>query len=308
MRLYNMYFTCKKYIGIVESMTVDLKRVGSNEIKYIDNWKQKSIVLNELGQMEPLRKRARNLYETIPVIYRDQDRFDISAETVKKFVAQRNLLVVTMQTIIDLYENINPDKKLDCECGFDVKMPQFESIEEFADCMKDLNFIFNNCAYLKSDSADIKFGSVDVGSVWIAFLIVGAGAATIVSNLAKIVDMSVKIKSHLSTVKMQEEALRSVELKNEVLTEVLDAFKKTNKVITDKCVKELEGELGELKDGEEEDKVGRCIQKMGHWLDKGMQIYSSIDAPQEIKDVFPEQPEVNFLSDDIVKLLEEKNK
>ena len=120
--------------------------------------------------------------------------------------------------------------------------------------------------------------------------------------------MSVKIKSHLSTVKMQEEALRSVELKNEVLTEVLDAFKKTNKVITDKCVKELEGELGELKDGEEEDKVGRCIQKMGDWLDNGMQIYSSIDAPQVINVVFPEQPEVYFLSDDIVKLLEEKNK
>ena len=75
-RLYNMYFTCKKYIGIVESMTVDMKRVGSNEIKYIDNWMQKSIVLNELGQMEPLRKRARNLYETIPVIYRDQDRIE----------------------------------------------------------------------------------------------------------------------------------------------------------------------------------------------------------------------------------------
>ena len=137
-----------------------------------------------------------------------------------------------MKTIINMNENINPDKKLDCECGFDVKMPQFESIEEFADCMKDLNFIFNNCAYLKSDSADIKFGSVDVGSVWITFLIVGAGAATIVSNLAKIVDMSVKIKSHLSTVKMQEEALRSVELNIDVLTVVLDALKKTNKVIT----------------------------------------------------------------------------
>lgn len=44
------------------------------------------------------------------------------------------------------------------------------------------------------------------------------------------------------------------------------------------------------------------------WMDKGMQIYSSIDAPVEIKDVFPLQQETNFLSDDLIKLLENKEK
>ena len=43
-------------------------------------------------------------------------------------------------------------------------------------------------------------------------------------------------------------------------------------------------------------------------MDKGMQIYSSIDAPVEIKDVFPLQQETNFLSDDLIKLLENKEK
>ena len=43
-------------------------------------------------------------------------------------------------------------------------------------------------------------------------------------------------------------------------------------------------------------------------MDKGMQIYSSINAPSEIKDVFPTQEEVNILSDDLLKLIEMKNK
>ena len=59
---------------------------------------------------------------------------------------------------------------------------------------------------------------------------------------------------------------------------------------------------------EEKDKAGKTLEKLGYWMDKGMQIYSSIDAPVEIKDVFPLQQETNFLSDDLIKLLENKEK
>ena len=50
------------------------------------------------------------------------------------------------------------------------------------------------------------------------------------------------------------------------------------------------------------------MEKLAFWMDKGMQIYSAIDAPTEIKDVFPKQQEVSFLSDDLIKLLENKEK
>ena len=83
---------------------------------------------------------------------------------------------------------------------------------------------------------------------------------------------------------------------------------RTNRILTQNSVAELERELGELKDGEEKDKAGKTLEKLGYWMDKGMQIYSSIDAPVEIKDVFPLQQETNFLSDDLIKLLENKEK
>ena len=81
---------------------------------------------------------------------------------------------------------------------------------------------------------------------------------------------------------------------------MLDAFKKTNKILTQNSVSELEQELGELKDGEEKDKAGRSLEKLAYWMDKGMQFYSAIDAPNEIKDVFPVQQEVSYLSDDLI--------
>ena len=306
MRLYGMYYTCKKYIEYVKDMKVYAKNTGGNTSWSINSWKEKSIVLNELGKMNPLRTYARKLYETVPIVYRDRDEFDITDTVKDNFVTAREILVIAMETIIDMYESINPNKMINEEYGFDIKMPEFYDLGEFAKCIEDLNFIIKQCPYLNDKDGQIKYGTIDVGSTWLTFAIGGAAATTIISNLAKIVDNAIKMKSHITTVKMQEEALRTLEVKDEIAAEVLEAYKKANRVLTQNAVTELERELGELNDGEERDKVGKTLEKLAFWMDKGMQIYSAIDAPTEIKDVFPKQQEVSFLSDDLIKLLENK--
>ena len=308
MRLYGMYYTCKKYIEYVKDMKVYAKNTGGNTSWSINSWKEKSIVLNELGKMNPLRTYARKLYETVPIVYRDRDEFDITDTVKDNFVTAREILVIAMETIIDMYESINPNKMINEEYGFDIKMPEFYDLGEFSKCIEDLNFIIKQCPYLNDKDGQIKYGTIDVGSTWLTFAIGGAAATTIISNLAKIVDNAIKMKSHITTVKMQEEALRTLEVKDEIAAEVLEAYKKANRVLTQNAVTELERELGELNDGEERDKVGKTLEKLAFWMDKGMQIYSAIDAPTEIKDVFPKQQEVSFLSDDLIKLLENKEK
>lgn len=308
MRLYGMYYTCKKYIEYVKDMKVYAKNTGGNTSWSINSWKEKSIVLNELGKMNSLRTYARKLYETVPIVYRDRDEFDITDTVKDNFVTAREILVIAMETIIDMYESINPNKMINEEYGFDIKMPEFYDLGEFAKCIEDLNFIIKQCPYLNDKDGQIKYGTIDVGSTWLTFAIGGAAATTIISNLAKIVDNAIKMKSHITTVKMQEEALRTLEVKDEIAAEVLEAYKKANRVLTQNAVTELERELGELNDGEERDKVGKTLEKLAFWMDKGMQIYSAIDAPTEIKDVFPKQQEVSFLSDDLIKLLENKEK
>lgn len=308
MRLYGMYYTCKKHIEYVKNMKVTNKTTAREATWSIKSWAERSKVLNELAKMKPLRTPAREVYEAIPVVYRDQDEFDISGTVKDRFVAARGKLIVAMETVIDMYETINPKKVIDEDYGFDIKMPEFDDLGEFSKCMEDLDFVMKQCPYLNDKDGQIKYGTIDVGSTWLTFAIGGAAATTIISNLAKIVDNAIKMKSHITTVKMQEEALRTLEVKDEIAAEVLEAYKKANRVLTQNAVTELERELGELNDGEERDKVGKTLEKLAFWMDKGMQIYSAIDAPTEIKDVFPKQQEVSFLSDDLIKLLENKEK
>lgn len=308
MRLYGMYFVCKNYIDCVRKMQIGNKIVGGNNVRYIEGWKEKSQVLNELAKIDPLREKVRKLYDVVPVMYRDLDKFDLTSQTSDEFIKAREMLIVAMDTIIKLYETVNLNKESEKAIGFDVKLPKFQEVGEFSKCLGDLDFVIKQCPYLNQQESEIKYGSIDVGSTWLTFFIIGSAATLLLNNLSRIVDSAVKIKSHFTTVKMQEEVLRSIEIKNEIASEVMNAFKQVNDALTDKCIAELKQELGELQDGEEVDKTRRSLEKLSYWMDKGMQIYSSIDAPAEVKDLFPEQAEIAYLSDDLQKLIEMKEK
>lgn len=306
MRLYGMYYLCKEYKGLVEKMNIEKRREGTSIVYFMVGWKEKSAILNEIAKIFPIRETARKMYETIPMVYRDLNKFDITEGIAKNFIRAQEELVRAFEIVIKVYETINDKQEKQISGGFDIKLPEFEDIGEFSKCLEDLNFVINQCPYLRDSDCRIKYGSIDVGSTWITFLLLGSAATVLLTNLSKVVDAAVKIKSHITTVKMQEEALRSIEIKNELATEVMNAFKKANNVITDQCITELKQEIGQLKDPEEEDRVRRSLEKLALWMDKGMQIYSAIDAPAEIKDLFPTQAEATYLTDDIQKLIEMK--
>lgn len=306
MRLYGMYYLCKEYIKLIEEMKIEGRKEGNHTIRFISDWKRKSVILNEIAELSPMRERARKMYEVIPRVYRDSDKFDITDGDAQRFIAARTELVVAIDTVIELYETINDKQEKQISGGFDIKLPEFKDIGEFSKCLEDLNFVINQCPYLRNGDCYIKYGAMDVGSTWITFLLLGSAATVLLTNLSKVVDAAVRIKSHVATVKMQEEALRSIEIKNELATEVMNTFKEVNNVITDQCIIELQREIGELNDPEEIDKTRRSLEKLALWMDKGMQIYSAIDAPAEIKDLFPTQVEATYLTDDIQKLIEMK--
>ncbi len=305
MRLYGMYYMCKEYIGLVKTMQVESRNENAVTIKFINGWKEKSQILNEIAKIPPLRENALKVYETIPTMYRDKDSFDIAGKIAEGFIARKRDLMTAMDTVIKVYEAINIEQEK-TDGGFDIKFPAFENIKEFSRCLEDLDFVINQCPYLRRGDCEIKYGSVDVGSTWMTFLLIGSAASALLFNLSKLVDAAIKIKSHATTVKMQEEELRSMELKNDIADEVINAFKRMNRGITDRSIAELQQEIGELKDGEEIDKTRMSLEKLALWMDKGMQIYSTIDAPSEIKDLFPAQIEATYLMDNLQKLIEMK--
>lgn len=306
MRLYSMYFLCKNNVEEIKSIKEAVRNPNSNSIKYLAGWDKTVITLNKLASVPCLRESVEKLYESVPVMYRDRARFDFDNSTFTAFFAAKTELIARMETVIALYENSHIESN--DSIGFDIKLPEFSSIKEMAKCINDIEFVLNHCPFLNKVDGEIKYKSADTGSFWLTFAVVGTSATVILLNLSKIVEAAIRIKSQVVTVKQQEEVLRSMELRSDIAADVIDSFKKVNKTLTDRCVNELEAELGELPNREDADKVGKSIELLAGWMDKGLQIYSAIDAPEEVKVLFPPQEEQPLLNDDVIKLLEAKSK
>lgn len=191
--------------------------------------------------------------------------------------------------------------------GFDVKLPPTNDFDNFTEYINDFQKFVLSCPYLRNDNEKITLKKVDVGSIWICFSVIGVGVAgtVLLSNLGKIVDQAIKIKSHILSCKQQEAQLRAMNQKNEVLDKVLEGFDSYKKTLIQQCTDELKSSIGNVANGEEEEQVRKTLNTLGTLMSKGMEIYASIDTPDEVKDLFPTSDEIKSLNEPIKMLIEE---
>lgn len=302
-----MYYICKNYSDKIRS--VDFNCMNPNVAESSQNWQygywDKFIKdLEVLSKVEALKEAIINIYKCVPSFLSDSKEITISSSSYSNFKRAKKSLEDKIDTIISLYESLG---FVNNNNGFDVKLPEIHSISELNLYLKELDFFINQCPYLKSEKEEIKFRCLDVGSTWVSFFVVASGTTIILKNLATIIDTAIKVKSHIKNVDQQCEQLRSMQVKNEVIEEVVKAYNEANKVILTDCVNDLENKLGELKDGEERGKTEKCLEKFSWLIDKGLQIYTSIDAPKEVKDLFPMNESFVKLDESVPKLLDDKN-
>ncbi len=100
-----------------------------------------------------------------------------------------------------------------------------------------------------------------------------------------------EVKSKWIACKNQERILKMMRQKNEVLEGVVDIYKRLNQ------------DAAEGTTGNESNLTQEELVKL---IDKGMELYSSIETPKEIKVLFPFEKDTAILPDNITKLIEEK--
>ena len=129
-----------------------------------------------MAKVAPLKSAVKEIIDSIPIVNQDENRFDLSNNTRNKYEKALNRLVISMQAIVDAYEVLGVKNTYETSDGFDLKLPQFKDLSEFAKCLDDVNFIITQCPYLQCSDGQIKYDSIDIGSAWITFLVVGTSA------------------------------------------------------------------------------------------------------------------------------------
>ena len=238
MRLYNIYYLCKEYVEDINNLSFEAIEPG--KVYKMESWNKCKNAMFVVRQIPFLKGYVDNFYSRVPVFVREKNNPQIDSSTMNILAGIKIDIADKMNTVIELYESLNMDAN---ETGIDVKIPSCNSLKDYTAYLKELDFIFSQCPFLQHESGEIKFKTVDVGSQWLTFLVVAttgtAAVSYILNNLALLVDKAVQIKSHLLSLKQQEEILRSQKLQDDVLNASIESFNVLKSHYLSEAVKEL---------------------------------------------------------------------
>lgn len=291
MKLRDIYVTCKRSYAIICD--------GINEKPF--NISSVNEGTRLLSDIEFLQGHVNQLLRLLPK--RGKDYLLQEAE------AALQQLLSEIRVIINLCESLGLDNEE--IIGLDVKLPVNNSLTDLKGYISDLEFVFTRCPYFKSEEESIEFRSIDIGSVWLNFVVVGGvlGAGSIIlNNIAAFIDKCIILRSHYLTTLQQKNELEKAKMENDERKAIFESLDKMYKIMVDNAINELEKACDcKSKDGEERGIVEQSVYKIIKLMNEGLQIYSAIDSPKEVKALF-EPLEMKYLTlNNELKLIEKDN-
>lgn len=304
MKLYNVYRICKQNIDYFKKPNLTRQVIENNNVIFeLENWTEYKEKLKNLRRLSILKNYIDNYFDIIPIFISEKEMPVVSSTMASQLESIRKNICERMETIINLYESMNLG---DGGNGIDIKMPPCDDLKDYISYLKNIEFIFSQCPFLQCENEILKFESVDVGSNWLRLTIAAASTCMILNNTAALVDKALILRSHYVSIRHQEEILKSQQNKNELSKEIIETFNFLHDTYMDAAISILENDLGDLKDSEEKDKAKRSLEKLVDLLDKGCEIYATLDSPDEVQALFPELQNNLELPDNIMKYLEDK--
>ncbi len=310
MKLRNIYFVCRDNYNVIDNFEAKDKIIGGREGKEISGWNDVLNALMNTRKIKSLEKESDSVINAVPELFRTQDKFNVRPEEWRMIYSAKKTLLRTLDDTMDLYEKMGMDTEN--RNGIDIKLPSFNDFTEFVDYLNDLRFVFTKCPFIQSSDEKLQFDNVDVGSTWLTFFVAGgalAGGSILLNNIASFIDKCIILRSHYLTVKKQKQDFENENKSEEEKKIILGYINSLYGKEVDTAIQELERITDykiENKDGDERGRIEQCFEKMRNLLDKGLQIYSAIEAPSETRRLF-EPLEMKYLEiSNEQKLLEKK--
>ncbi len=313
MRLRNIYLKCKEHIGEVEEFRA-ISVNGNNNLKHVTGWKKFSkMITEELMPIEYLSNEAEMIIKSMPEIYLAKDTFNMDTSDWNDIDRARVELINCMADAIGLYESLEIERDEENTVGIDIKLPKTDNFSDFKKYIDQLEFILYKCPFFRKKSEEtLKFESLDVGSMWLNFICVGASigtASVLLNNIAAFIDKCFIVRSHYLNLQTQKKYLEQLEKEEKTKKTVLEGLEQVYQAQVKEVIIDLQNITNiKLDDGEEYGTVEQAFQKTNELLDKGMQIYATLNASEQNQVLF-KPIEMRYLEiEEKSKLLEDNKK
>lgn len=284
MRLQEIYFICKKATDAWQPLAFeDINSAGVPYYK-VRNPDNIRCILSCLAPIKCFSKTIGHIQQKSIGFSQSFGDIIVDQQQRTRVRVLYDELRFQVTTIKDLFESLDYKQESD---GFDIKLPPNMSLSDLSKCAKDLDIVFSTCPLFRDGQAgDISFSAVDVGSIWLSFVIHSGAIAITLKLFAELIDRALIIRSHYLTAKEQEEKVQSLHLGNELLESTISINKAIGKGLMDRVCAEL-SEEHDVREPEDVERLKNSIQLLSDWMSKGMEICPSVLASSETKAVFP---------------------
>lgn len=299
MRLQEVYSICRNVQESWCDLAFEEKKAAGGVTYYrLTNLNEIKALLSDLDAVSSFSDSIASIRKTSIAFEQTSGAANFEASTRNSLVAEYKQLENKVVTIVELFESMDYMQPSD---GFDIKLPPEISLPDLSKCTRDLNTIFSTCPLLSSMDGTITFSAVDVGSVWLTFMVAGAAAAGMIGMVALLVNKALIIRSHYLTAKEQTEKIRSLQLGNDLLENSIKINEEIGKgLLTNICSELAEGH--NISEPEDMERLKNSVQLLADWMSKGMEIYASVQAAPETKAVFA-PVEMQSLSESVRSML-----
>lgn len=284
MRLQEVYSICRHAQAIWIEPSFSEVRGYANVMYYtLDNPNDIRAMLSFVEQVDTFKETITTIRGRSRAFALDEGDIIVDGRNKTALIADFQLLFEQIKTITNLFNSLEYRQDSD---GFDIKLPPNMSLAELSKCTRDLDQIFSICPLFSNQSGTISFSAVDVGSVWLTFIVGGVAAVGILKLVAELVDKAIIIRSHQLSAKEQEERIRTLKLGNDVLEQSAAFYKNIGKELLNQTARDL-AEEHDINNPEDFERLKNTIQLLSDWMTKGLEVHASIQAPPEVKAVFP---------------------
>lgn len=292
MRLKNIYKILKEVEPIIIKIKVESVG-GSSSDSTIKNWNEILKSIGELKDIKVFESIGQELFNVSPIFAENTNTLRMTASLTNSFNIWLNKLKTKINVIIELCESLGYGSN---EGSFEIKLPETKNFDEFATNVDNLNKAIQICPFIKFDDSDVRLTKTDIGSTWLEFIIIGTNSIAALTALGYFTQSALKIKSMYLTCEQQKEAVRGAQIKNNLAEDITDMYKNIVKATAENEIKNIEEKLGKSLSPEERNSAEKSLDILGKLMSKGLEIYATLDSPQEAKDVFPNIQQQNTLS------------
>lgn len=255
-------------------------------------------VTRELGDIPYFETTIRTMYSA-KIAHEELEMMEMYKELQKKVACA-----------ISLYETTELQYKED-GIGLEVKLPDLNDITELKKHIDDLEFIFTKCPFFQNNDASLKLETVDSGSIWLIFAVACTSVSVgskFLNNIVSFIDKCYVIRSHSLSCKRQELEIENAKIEQKEKEELLKNINRLYRISVENAIRDLQVITGcPIQDGEEMGRAEQSLEKMTKLLEQGLQIYASLDSPQEVKALFEPLEMHYFSAEKELKKIEKKS-